>query len=383
MPADLNACRLRGGYVVTEPGCLAPTSGAHNHIMTGISEFGRHFEMWPVLPADELQKPARVSTGKPRTEATNTSRWMGSLRDLKRLAVQTRSSWTLANRLSAAGYDFIYVRSSFLDPLPLFLRFRGQPCLVESNGLQYEGIKKHYRSCLVPLNRLFEKLTYSAATHVFFVGSYGGYWKLSRDRWTNVENGVESHFLDNFASPRTPPSTTLRLCFVGSLMQHHRPDVLIEVVKRLSRSHQIELHLVGSKLESISDSLADALPVTVHGFLERDSLATVLREMHVGLIAGAPEFASLMKLFDYGAARMAVVAPDTHHLTSWFPDDLVFFNSGDAVSMANAIESLAHDRQRIAKLGNQLHDRIRQEFTWEQIFSRKAEIIKQRLQERH
>jgi len=381
MPAKMSGCGLKGAYVVTEPGCLMPTSGAHNHIMTGISELGRHFEIQPLLPVASAPSSGKVPACSQSYDASSTSPCAGVLRDLKRLAVQARSAWKLTRRLSGANYDFVYVRSNFLDPLPFFLRLRGVPCVIESNGLQYEGIKKHYRSHLSPLNRLLERLTYSVATHVFFVGSYGDYWKLPGDRWINVENGVEGDFLNSFATARRPPVSTLRLCFVGSLMQHHRPDVLIEAVKRLSQSHQVELHLVGARQDSIANSLANALPVIMHGFLEREPLAAVLREMHVGLIAGAPEYASLMKLLDYGAARMAVVAPNTHHLTSWFPDDLVFFNSGDPASMADAILSLAEDRERVAKLGNQLHDRIRQEFTWEKIFAKKAEIIQQRIQE--
>ena len=166
------------------------------------------------------------------------------------------------------------------------------------------------------------------------------------------------------------------LAFVGSLMPHHRPDVLIEALEVFSVWRNVELHLIGSKLSSVVDALQSVLEVTNHGFFERKQLGCILETLDIGLIAGVVEYQSLMKLFDYGSTRIAVVAPDTHHLKSWYPEELQFFNSGDANALVRALVLLDRDRDRMSALGNSLHERILGSFTWDRVFASKANVIK-------
>src|SRR5690606_14453894 len=128
----------------------------------GVSELGRHFAMETHFPAVTIQSPDdRPATAK-RPGRPSTSGWIGVIRDLRRLATETRRAWSLCGRLCRDTPDFVYFRASYLNPLPIFLRLRGIPCIVEANGIQFDHWKKFYRSHLWPLNRLIEKAIYRA-----------------------------------------------------------------------------------------------------------------------------------------------------------------------------------------------------------------------------
>jgi glycosyltransferase involved in cell wall biosynthesis len=396
----------RLAYVVTEPGCLKAGSGAYQHIQMGIMHLGSDFTVQPVLSCPAESKSPSILAGKQRlngapafyqflakkeTGGIEGNRGVdkenqgsvggggkGALRDMRDFVRNWRRARTALSNVHRLSPDAIYYRMAPLDPFPLLAKLRGYPVFIEANGLQFESRSRRFRSWISPIYRHFERLIYRKADHVFFVGSYGDYWNLPPHNWTNVENGVEMEFLCEFEQPRLTSQKPVRLVFLGSLMAHHRPDVLVKAMECFSGCCDTELHLVGSNLEVLSDKLGSILPVIHHGFLSRRDLAPVLATMDIGLITGAPQYQSQMKLFDYGAARLAIIAPDTIHLTSWFADQIVFFRNGDAEDMADRLASLVADQDGLVGLGNRLHDRLGSEFTWENIFSLKsATIIRQ------
>ena len=373
---------LKVGYVVAEKACLAPGSGACQHIRVGMEQLGKQFAVTLLTPEGEMAEGegARQTSEPTKSREADSSLVRGFLRDVVCLLRRSRQALRTCLAVRKQGFDFVYYRACFLDPFPFFCRVAGIPCFIEANGLQFESRRKYYRSPLESWNRWFERLSYRVASHVFFVGSYGDYWNLPGDNWSNVENGVESEFLDHFKEVKSPTDGPVRLAFVGSLMRHHRPDVLVDAVKQFAAQHEAEIHLIGSKLEPVEAALRDEVPVVSHGFLKRSALAEVLAGMDVGLISGAPEYQSQMKLFDYGAARLAVVAPDTAHLKAWHGDVLAFFPKGDAAAMAERLEELVTDPQSRVRLGSALHDRIRERFTWERVFDAKVRIIRAELE---
>ena len=371
--------KSRGIYVVTEAGCMNPTSGAWRHIFIGIDELSKYFEIEPILPAQVDENTGRsteIRRGRRKNGGIRRSSIAGALRDLKHLLKRSIDAFKFLKKIRQNPPAFVYYRATFLDPLPLLLRMYGIPCFIEANGLQFESYKKYYPSILNPGSKLFERFIYSSASHVFFIGSYGAYWKLCKPNWCNVENGVAGEFLAQFSRPKQVSSKSLKICFVGHLMKHHSPALLVETMKKLAKKIDVEFHLIGANLKALAADLDDFLPVICHGFLSRDQLASTLGGMDVGIIPGGPEFASQMKLFDYGSARLAVVAPDLYNLRSWFPYEIAFFEPENSDSFFHVLNDLAHDRDRIAMFGNRLHERIKDEFTWEAVFFQQAKIMK-------
>jgi glycosyltransferase involved in cell wall biosynthesis len=372
--------QLKGAYVVTESGCLDPHTGAYRHIQIGIQELQKYFSIFTIFPDEPNQFLDLSSKRKSRknTKKDKLNFIRGSLIDLKTLLLNTLRAIRLAVQISKQDLDFVYFRASFLGSLPIFLRFLNIPCFIEANGLQFKARQKYYPSLLVPFNRWLEKLNYTSAKYVFFVGSYGDYWVLSCNNWTNLENGVESGFVSSFSQHQKQLSDEINVIFIARLMAHHRPDILIAAIHLMDAEirKKLHIHLVGSGLETLKSELSDSVKVSYHGFLDRDHLQSLLSWMHVGLIPAAPEYQSQMKLFDYGSAKCVVVAPRTHNFLHWFDDStLLFFEPNDPLSLAKALTDLAQNIDHFLDKGHRLHQLISEEFTWEYIFSQKAKVI--------
>jgi glycosyltransferase involved in cell wall biosynthesis len=369
--------RLKGFYIVSEGGCLDPKSGAARHIYVGLRELSKHFDVVPILP----EPPPQLEGAAPREWVDAKSPFflrllVGALRDGKEFLRKALHTARLIPKIRSEQPGFVYYRMCFLDPLPLVLRLLGIPCFIEANGIQFEAREKYYPSLAKPINRVVERFTYSMAAHVFFVGSYGDYWRLDRKNWSNTENGVEREFFVTAQALEKKVGKTLHLAFVGRLMPHHRPEILVAAVKKIEPLYRDNfcLHLIGSGFETLKRNLDGLIDVTDHGFLDREALMECLPKIHVGIVTGGPPYASQMKLLDYGAAKCCVVAPSTYNLRYWFDQkEIEFFEVESASSLAAVLTSIARDPSIALKKGERLHERLSVEFSWEVIFSAKAE----------
>ena len=92
------------------------------------------------------------------------------------------------------------------------------------------------------------------------------------------------------------------------------------------------------------------------------------------MIPGFPEFQSCMKLFDYGAAGCAVLAPNTYNLNYWFSNELLFFD-GSANDLQSKLSQLIANNTLLNELSSRLNNKISSEFTWSSIFNYKSTII--------
>jgi len=248
---------------------------------------------------------------------------------------------------------------------------------IEANGFQFEVRAACFRSALAPFHKVFERWTYGKADYVFFVGTHGDYWRLPKRNWSNVENGVEREFLESFKDHSKQTGQTINLCIIARFMHHHQPELLVKAVKLLApdERRRLRLHLFGTGFELLKTALSGVIEIIDHGFTDRSKLAIQLRAMDAGVITAVPEYASHMKLFDYGAAKLVAIVPATHNLRNWFKDgEVIFFKPSDAQMLSQQITALIMDGDKIGR-GEALHKRIRNEFLWEAAFERKAAII--------
>ena len=88
---------------------------------------------------------------------------------------------------------------------------------------------KYYKSLFKPIAKFLERKAYKNSNHNFFVGSYGNYWKLKTANWTNVENGIESKYVNDFVVDKTF-NGKLELCFVGRYAKHQKVERLLEAI---------------------------------------------------------------------------------------------------------------------------------------------------------
>lgn len=370
---------LRGIYVVSEIGCTHSDSGAWRHIAIGIEELSKQFELQTLLAkTTQTIQPIKPSHA-PTPRGFRNSKFFGVVRDIRDFAKNLRVGWDFFQKIRRARPEFCYCRANFLDPLPLLLALT-QQCrvFIEANGIQFETRASRFRSPLVLLHKAFERWTYSSADYVFFVGSYGDYWKLPSCNWMNVENGVERSFVESFQWSIKKKGEAVNFCVIARLIGHHQVDVLENAIIALPPEDvsALTLNLFGTGFDAVKKRLAGVVKVVDHGFMSREALTKELQTMDAGIITASLEYASHMKLFDYGAAKMVAVVPATHNLKSWFNDsEVMFFEPSDPKSLSRCIRALSKRGDQAGR-GEALHKRIQKDFLWETVFQRKADIIR-------
>ena len=96
---------IKLAYIVTEQGCMDPTTGAFQHISMGIRELSNHAELVQFLPSlPSRVKPNPLGQGQlsKATGFRNTTIW-GSFRDLRDLARNMRYGWRIARQVKVSG----------------------------------------------------------------------------------------------------------------------------------------------------------------------------------------------------------------------------------------------------------------------------------------
>lgn len=351
------------------------TTGAFHHISMGIRELSKHAELVQFLPSlPSRVKPNLLGQGQlsKATGFRNTTIW-GSFRDLRDLARNMRYGWRIARQVKVSGCQAAYVRVQCLQPISLFLRLRGVKVFLEANGLQFESRRARFRSLFTCLYEPFERFIYTKADHVFFVGSYGQYWKLTTQNWTEVENGIECEMLQGRSQPPCA-GKPFKIVLLARLIAHHKGSLLVDAIKEASLSVQnsIELHLIGSGFEQIKLDLKHLLNVVDHGFVDRSGVGDLLHSMDIGVIPDCPPYGSQMKLLDYAAAGCLVIAPDVPHLVNLYSDQGVcFFEVGNASAMAVVISSIVSGRVDVEESAQMLQSHVTEHYTWEAIFCSK------------
>ena len=159
-------------------------------------------------------------------------------------------------------------------------------------------------------------------------------------------------------------------------MRHQRLDILVDCFNDFNYKYLIRVNLIGTGLEKVQKKLIQKnINVVNHGFVERSKIINLVSNFDIAVIPGSPQYQSSMKLFDYGAAGCAVLAPKTYNLNYWFSDELFFFD-GTAYDLQNKLIKLISNRVLIQKYSSKLNDKIKSRFTWTQIFNYKSKIIK-------
>jgi glycosyltransferase involved in cell wall biosynthesis len=373
---------MKLAYIVTERGCLDPTTGANQHIRMGMRELAKHAELIPFLPAvpnSTASEAPKVANKPAWFRRLSTSGVWGAARDLRDFGRNSVNGWKLAKVIKSAGCEAAYVRVEAMQPISLFLRWRKIKVFLEANGLQHISRKSRFRSWLSWSYRPFEKYIYRKADHIFFVGSYGQYWHLDSDYWTEVENGVEPEMFQT-RKAIVGAQRPIKLVLLARLVAHHNGILISKAIRKLEPAirSQIEVHLVGSGFEKLKEELLPLCQIKDHGFVDRNNIGSLLQQMDIGLIPDGPAYASQMKLLDYAANGCLVLAPDLLHLKNFYSGKgVLFFSQKDSTSLAKKIELLVDGDISADRMARELQQHICGTYTWDSIFARKWKTIEE------
>ena len=367
-------------YLIQESGCLNPYSGAFHHISMGLKELSKYFIIKLYLNSSSVELADYVKKINPdenKKEIIKKVRQRGyvygTLKDIHIFISNLKSVPKLIKLFKSENVDFIYERASYLNYSGLIAcLYLGIPHFYESNGLQFESRINYYKSFFNSLAKRLEKMFYSLSSHTFFVGTYGDYWNMNKNNWSNVENGIESNLVLKI---NNKTKEVYDVCFVGRYMSHQRLDILVDSLINFENKNLVRVNLIGTGFEEIENKLINInVNVMNHGFVKRTQLVDLINGFDIAVIPGFPEYQSCMKLFDYGAAGCAVLAPNTYNLNYWFSNELLFFD-GSANDLQSKLSQLIGNDKLINELSSRLNNKISSEFTWSSIFNYKSTVI--------
>ena len=362
--------KAKGVYLVTEPGCMNPSTGAFRHIMEGINQLKKNFEIKVISP--EFTPPSNITKFQNKI-SNRKSKLKGSLVDLKRFFLNHKDIFSLYKEIKRINPDFIYERINYLDFKGLLIsKILGIPHFYELNGIPHIANRNYYDSFLNKFIGKIETYFINKSNYLFIVGSWNKLIKLKHNNWLSIENGIENEYIDFFQNFNKETDGIINLVFIGHLMnKNHKPEILIEALDKVSNKEKLRLNLIGSNLEEISEIINQLnIEVKNWGFLDRKSIKEVMKLMHIGLIPGGDEYPSFMKIFEYGASKTLVIAPNLYNLTVFFSEsDIFFFEKNNAESLKQNIESVISNPQLISEFGENIYYTISHKYRWEHIFN--------------
>jgi glycosyltransferase involved in cell wall biosynthesis len=151
--------------------------------------------------------------------------------------------------------------------------------------------------------------------------------------------------------------------FAGSLRPWHGAGVLADAWVRLGADAP-HLLVVG---DGTGRDRLDAVGATVTGLVAHDDVPRLLASAQIGVApypSDAPCYFSPLKLFEYLAAGLAVVAADLPGVADIAGDVAVLVPPGDAAALAGAVADLVSDPARRGRLGAAGRALVRSEHTW-------------------
>lgn len=363
-----------------------PVIGSSTHIGIGIEQLGRHFEMHSLVlnevPVQQKQGNGSSAISVRGKTGLKTNQFIGVFRDLKAILVHNRTFYHNYKRIKEIRPDFIYERSEYLNLQGLLIAGKlGIPHFYEGNWIHYSGIQQFYDSWFNPLAKRVEEWMYAKTTHSFLVGNQHLLLNLDEEKYSTIQNGVSSEVVERFASHKNQfKDGEIKVCIMASLMKHHRLDIFLDSLQYLKHKERIKVYFIGKHFEPYLEQIPEGLKFEYPGALPKDKLYDYLSQMNIAVISGGPFYSSFMKLFDFAAVKLAVVCPDLSNLTNNFTgEEIKFFPNENPHALAEALDSLIESPDMTVQYGENLYQKVRNNFTWELIYDRISEKISQYL----
>jgi glycosyltransferase involved in cell wall biosynthesis len=269
----------------------------------------------------------------------------------------------LEDRLSGFGAEALYERLSLHTAAGATAAGRlGIPHLVELNApLPEEAARNGGLERPRDANRL-ERMVLSSADAVLAVSD--PLVRYARERGaTRVEvfpNAVDLARFPTGSAVREP-----RCVFVGALRPWHGVEALAESWRLLGREAPALL-VVG---DGPGRAALEAVGADVMGAVPHGEVPALLSSASIGLApyaSDAPGYISPLKLFEYLAAGLAVVAGSIAGVREVVgPKHAVLVPPGDPVALAGAVRELAGDEERRARFGEAGRELVAARHTWD------------------
>ena len=351
-----------------------------------------------------LVRHGEASAGTPSPEAGR-ARWgwvtrlPRFLRELAEYAYSGAARQRLARELVRYGPDFVYERYAFGNTAGVqAARRRGIPLVLEVNSPMVEELQRTRGLSFPRLARRLESFIFRSADRVCVVTAVLGDMLVDlgveRERLLVTPNGVhpEAYAYGDRGRARAAARESLGLGearpgelvlgFVGYYRDWHRLDLALAALTRpeLARARLV---LVGEGparegLERRAREAGVRDRLVFAGSHPHTEIPNLLPAFDVALLPAINPYASPLKLHEYMAASLPVIAPQQANLREVLEDGVnaLLVPAGDGEALGAALGRLASEPDLRAGLGRAAAVTIRErDLTWEGNARRVVEAV--------
>lgn len=335
------------GYLCLDPGIpVLGTKGASIHVQQIVRAFRRRGDTVTVY-CTRTGDDAPDALGDVRVVA----RPIGQGDPARREREVAVAAAELAARAGDDGCDLVYERYSLFSDAAART---GAPSVVEVNAPLIQEQRTHRRLVDAAGADAATRRLFAAASVVAAVSEPVAAWARAHgaSRPVLAPNGVDTRSF----TAATIGDGPLRAVFLGSLKPWHGVEVAIDALEGVAG---VELTVLGDGPERDAlrrRALDRGVPVRWLGAVPHAQVPAVLSRMHVGLApypAGAGDYFSPLKAYEYLAAGLAVVGSDIGQLPAVIADGRtgMLVPPGDPVALRDAVIRLRDDRRLVRALG--------------------------------
>ena len=262
----------------------------------------------------------------------------------------------------------------FLFSTAILARLHRIPLIIEVNELVGDP-RIRAQPLLSTLARATDRFLFRRATLIVTVSphlkrrveQYG----IPSSRIIVLPNAVSEAELAIPSQPLSldlPPSSFL-LGFTGWLVEWHRLDFLIDALASPQFSSVILVLIGDGPLKPSLESQAHSLGVRLHftGPLPHSAIPAALRAMDACVVPHSNSYRSPIKLFEFMAQQLPVLAPRTEPIESVLTDgeNALLFTPLDTSSFRIALQKLLDSKDLRLSIGLNARSLIEAKHTWE------------------
>jgi len=173
--------------------------------------------------------------------------------------------------------------------------------------------------------------------------------------------------------------------FVGSIFSYHGVDILIEAFEILKQKGDIQnlvLLVIGDgeiledlKLLTVNKGLSGNIIFT--GKVSHNEVYNYIQLFDIAIMAKTNWYCSPIKIFEYGALKKPIIAPDTQSVKDVMTNDEdgLLVNS-NATEIANAITDYANNADKRTKHGISFYNKIKEKHIWQAVAKQIIDTLK-------
>lgn len=314
----------------------------------------------------------------------------GALGELAEIAYAAPAAWRLWRAARRFKPDLIYERYNLFHLAGMLVaRATGTPFFLEVNSPLAQERAAFGGLALRPLAFALERRVWQRADRVLAVTAVLGriiaQAGVDPARIEVVANGINpDHFLPPVSATDPTPSLAaeepVTLGFVGFVRDWHGLDGVIAGLPALP---SLCLDIVGDgparpDLERQAQHLGVTARVRFSGLVDHALVPTLVAGFDIALQPKVVDYASPLKIFDYMAAGIAIVAPDQPNIREILQHEAnaLLFDPADPAAMWQAIRRLADDGALRRRLGAAARTTLlARNFTWRGNAARIAALV--------